>query len=244
MVYLLKTYFGNIFCEVGIADSPKATLLVCPGLPGIPKEQPLLKRLVQDGFNVLYPRYAGTFESDGSFLQQSPVDDLMGMLEIVEKPFTELYGLTERQIKLGKLIILGSSFGASVGMVLASKIPADGIFIAPVANFETQGDYEGEQSMQEIMGFVKRSNKHTYRFAEGGREKLNDGILIPPLADFDYSNSKVLLFHGKDDSTVNPNQSKNISKKTGIELHELPGGHFPLSSMEYELLVNYINKLV
>jgi hypothetical protein len=47
-------------------------IILCDGMPSIPRKQLLSEFLAVKGFWVIYPRYRGTWESDGQFLERSP----------------------------------------------------------------------------------------------------------------------------------------------------------------------------
>lgn len=42
-------------------------IILCDGMPSIPRKQPLMSFLAQKGYWVFYPRYRGAWEAAGSF---------------------------------------------------------------------------------------------------------------------------------------------------------------------------------
>ncbi|HEV2174645.1 MAG TPA: hypothetical protein VGR71_13805, partial [Nitrospira sp.] len=46
-------------------------IILCDGMPSIPRKQSLSKFLASKGFWVIYPRYRGAWESGGEFLRKS-----------------------------------------------------------------------------------------------------------------------------------------------------------------------------
>lgn len=58
--------------------SKKQKLIVlCDGMPSIPRKQSLAEFLAAKGFWVIYPRYRGAWESGGEFLAKSPHQDML-----------------------------------------------------------------------------------------------------------------------------------------------------------------------
>lgn len=65
-------------------------IILCDGMPSIPRKQPLSKFLADQGYWVLYPRYRGAWESDGQFLEKSPHDDIVDIIDDLPKEIEEL----------------------------------------------------------------------------------------------------------------------------------------------------------
>jgi hypothetical protein len=52
-------------------------IILCDGMPSIPRKQPLAEFLSAKGYWVFYPRYRGAWESGGEFLARSPHLDIL-----------------------------------------------------------------------------------------------------------------------------------------------------------------------
>jgi hypothetical protein len=63
------------------AKKKQRLIILCDGLPSIPRKQSLAESLAAKGFWVIYPRYRGTWESDGEFLEKSPHEDVLELLD-------------------------------------------------------------------------------------------------------------------------------------------------------------------
>jgi hypothetical protein len=50
-------------------------IILCDGMPSIPRKPQLSEFLSRKGFWVIYPRYRGAWESTGEFLAKSPHAD-------------------------------------------------------------------------------------------------------------------------------------------------------------------------
>src|SRR6185437_15649735 len=64
-------------------------IILCDGMPSVPRKQPLAKFLAEKGYWVIYPRWRGAWESEGEFLEQSPEQDLKDILDELPKGFRE-----------------------------------------------------------------------------------------------------------------------------------------------------------
>src|ERR1700760_4589815 len=89
-------------------------ILLCDGMPSIPRKQPLVEFLAQKGYWVFYPRWRGAWESDGQFLQHPPQKDLS---DILDAAFGEKFKLLPQEI-----FVIGGSFGGAAAL-LASLDP-------------------------------------------------------------------------------------------------------------------------
>jgi hypothetical protein len=57
-------------------------IILCDGMPSIPRKRPLSEFLAAKGFWVIYPRYRGAWESGGEFLSRSPHEDILEILDV------------------------------------------------------------------------------------------------------------------------------------------------------------------
>jgi pimeloyl-ACP methyl ester carboxylesterase len=97
-------------------------IVLCDGMPSIPRKQPLAEFLAAKGFWVIYPRYRGAWESGGEFLAKSPHEDI---LDIVDEFPTELEEIAfGRRFRLApdQVFVIGGSFGGAAA-ILASLDP-------------------------------------------------------------------------------------------------------------------------
>ncbi len=56
-------------------------IVLCDGMPSIPRKPPLAEFLAAKGFWVIYPRYCGAWESGGHFLEKSPDEDILDIID-------------------------------------------------------------------------------------------------------------------------------------------------------------------
>src|ERR1700746_2695084 len=64
-------------------------IVLCDGMPSVPRKQPLAEFLSKKGYWVFYPRYRGAWESDGVFLERSPHEDILDVIGQLPKGVTD-----------------------------------------------------------------------------------------------------------------------------------------------------------
>src|ERR1700690_1536481 len=65
-------------------------IILCDGMPSIPRKQPLAEFLARKGYWVFYPRYRGAWESGGEFLRRSPHLDILDVVDGLQDEFREV----------------------------------------------------------------------------------------------------------------------------------------------------------
>ena len=56
-----------------------------PGLPEFPRPKEFIEKLVSKGYNVVYLRYNGTFESSGRFLNKNITKNILDLINSLKK---------------------------------------------------------------------------------------------------------------------------------------------------------------
>jgi dipeptidyl aminopeptidase/acylaminoacyl peptidase len=65
-------------------------IILCDGMPSIPRKQALVEFLASKGFWVVYPRYRGAWESGGDFLKRPPHEDILDVIDELPKGIVEI----------------------------------------------------------------------------------------------------------------------------------------------------------
>src|SRR5947209_9679933 len=65
-------------------------IILCDGMPSIPRKQSLVEFLSGKGYWVFYPRWRGSWESGGQFLEKSPHLDILDIVSELTKEIKEL----------------------------------------------------------------------------------------------------------------------------------------------------------
>ncbi len=95
-------------------------VILCDGMPSIPRKQSLSEFLATEGFWVIYPRYRGAWESGGEFLERSPHEDILDIIDDLPKELEEIAFGRRFRLSPDKIFVIGGSFGGAV------KAPVEG----------------------------------------------------------------------------------------------------------------------
>jgi pimeloyl-ACP methyl ester carboxylesterase len=204
-------------------------IILCDGMPSIPRKQSLSEFLAAKGFWVIYPRYRGAWESDGHFLEKSPHEDILDIIadfprEIEEIAFGRRFRLSPDQI-----FVIGGSFGGAAA-ILASLDPRVKRVIAncPVVDWKILDRSEKvETSRDNYAEYIREAFGNGYRLSDANWEKLRSGTFYNPWHHRnEVTPSKILMFHAKDDPDVPYESSRRFADSTGVTLKSLQrGGH-------------------
>ena len=81
-----RTFIDNINCLFTIPEVSNGNIIInCSGLPGQPENYELFSYFTQQGFICIHPKYEGTWESYGKFLEKSPVEDIIKVIDYVSE---------------------------------------------------------------------------------------------------------------------------------------------------------------
>src|ERR1700735_4643306 len=84
-------------------------IILCDGMPSIPRKQPLSEFLAARGFWVIYPRYRGAWESSGQFLEKSPHQDILDIIDDLPKEIEEIAFGRRFRLSPDKIFVIGGS---------------------------------------------------------------------------------------------------------------------------------------
>ena len=205
-------------------------IILAHGMPGAPKAKEVMEFWSQKGFWVFFPRYRGTWESGGEFLKDSPEKDILDVIDVIQKGFTDLWsGRRYRLSVVGcKFFIFGGSFGGPAA-ILCSRDPrvTKAVAFAPVIDWEAPSD----EPMGELGAFLPKGFGNCYRFSKKNWNRLSRNEFYSPIREMGtIVGRKLLLVHAKDDTSVPYSYTKKFATKTGSKLITLrTGGHFGFS---------------
>lgn len=233
MDFLLRTRFKNEIVAEFLPPRRKRksdrVIILCDGMPGVPGKDALAHFLSSKGYWVIYPRYRGSWESGGVFLEKSPVEDVLEIVSelpkgLRERSFGRLFRLHPQQI-----FVIGGSFGgpAAILSTLDPRITR-AVAVCPVVDWKAAAASEGaETSNPDYADFLKDAFGEAYRFPKRNWKKLSSGRFYSPVFEADkVSGDKLLLFHAKDDPVIPFRDVQNFAEKTGARLVlSARGGH-------------------
>jgi esterase/lipase len=204
-------------------------IILCDGMPSIPRKQPLAEFLSGKGYWVFYPRYRGAWESGGEFLEKSPHEDILDVIGGLSAEFREL-GFGKRfRVPADELFVIGGSFGGAAA-ILASLDPRVKKVIANCAVVDwgiLRQSEKKETSNASYSAYIREAFGNGYRLSERNWKKLHNGRFYNP-ADHaqEVIASKVMMFHAQDDPFVPYRSVKKFAELTGVRLKMFRrGGH-------------------
>ncbi len=204
-------------------------IILCDGMPSVPRKQPLAQWLSQKGYWVFYPRWRGAWESDGQFLQRSPQQDLSDIIDELPKGIREVAFGQKFKLSPDEIFVIGGSFGGAAA-ILTSLDPRVKKVIAncPVVDWSIlDEEQKKETSNKSYVAYVREAFGNGYRLSEKNWNKLRSGTFYNPIHHIkDFNPAKILMFHAKDDPYIPWKSVSRFASSAGIKLRLLPrGGH-------------------
>lgn len=204
-------------------------ILLCDGMPSIPRKQPLAEFLAAKGYWVVYPRYRGAWESDGQFLERSPHQDILDVIEELPKGLTEIAFGRRFPLTPDEIFVIGGSFGGAAAILasLDSRV-SKAIANCPVTDWQILDRPEkAETSKENYAEYIREAFGNGYRLTDANWEKLRSWTFYNPWHHrAEIQAGKLMLFHAKDDPVVPYAGSVRFAKVTGTVLQSLQrGGH-------------------
>jgi len=204
-------------------------IILCDGMPSIPRKQPLAEFLSRKGYWVFYPRYRGAWESDGEFLERSPHLDILDVIGGLSKEFRELAFGRRFRVSVDEVFVIGGSFGGTAA-ILCSLDPRVRKVIAncPVVDWGIlRREQKKETSNPSYAAYIRAAFGSGYRLSNRNWNKLRGGKFYSPLHHAgEVTASKVMMFHAQDDPYVPYRSVRKFARLTGARLKLLRrGGH-------------------
>ena len=211
------------------ARKKERVIILCDGMPSVPRKQPLMTFLSERGFWVFYPRYRGTWESDGRFLEKSPHEDILDVIDGLQKRIRESAFGRKFSLSPDKVFVIGGSFGGAAA-ILSSLDPQVTKVIAncPVVDWGILAKEEGkETSNPSYAAYVREAFGNGYQLSDRNWRKLYTGTFYNPAHHIEeFTPEKIMMFHAKDDPYIAYAGVKRFAERAGIKLRTLShGGH-------------------
>ena len=211
------------------ARKKQRAIILCDGMPSVPRKQPLMKFLAGKGYWVFYPRYRGAWESGGEFLERSPHLDILDVIESVPRGFRELAFGRQFRVSPDEVFVIGGSFGGAAA-ILASLYKGVSKVIAncPVVDWAILPESDkAETSNPSYVAYIREAFGNGYRLTDRNWRKLRDGKFYNAAYHAkEIDPAKIMMFHAKDDPNVPYKSVKDFAERTGVKLNTLQrGGH-------------------
>jgi esterase/lipase len=230
---MLRTRFGRDivteFLPPARAGKIQRAIVLCDGMPSIPRKQPLAEFLSRKGYWVFYPRYRGAWESGGEFLERSPHLDILDVIDGLSREFRELAFGQRYRVRAEELFVIGGSFGGAAA-ILCSLDPRVKRVIAncPVVDWGIlRQEQKKETSNPSYAAYIRAAFGNGYRLSERNWKKLHGRKFYNPSYHArEVAASKVMMFHAQDDPYVPYQSVKKFAVRTGVKLKLFGrGGH-------------------
>jgi len=204
-------------------------ILLCDGMPSVPRKQPLARFLAQKGFWVFYPRWRGAWESGGQLLERPPQQDLSDIIDELPKGIREIAFGQKFKLSPDEIFVIGGSFGGAAA-ILASLDPRVKKVIAncPVVDWSIlPEEQKKETSNKSYAAYIREAFGNGYRLSEKNWNKLRSGTFYNPVHHVqELTPAKILIFHAKDDPYIPWRSVNSFAADAGIKLRLLArGGH-------------------
>jgi pimeloyl-ACP methyl ester carboxylesterase len=204
-------------------------IILCDGMPSVPRKQPLCEFLSRKGNWVFYPRYRGAWESAGVFLKRSPHQDILDVIDELPKGWKESALGQNFSVRPDNIFVIGGSFGGAAA-ILCSLDPRVTRVIAncPVVDWSILNKSEKcETSKPSYAAYIREAFGNGYRLSDKNWKKLQGGRFYNPMYRVREINPlKIMMFHAKDDPSVPWRSVERFARRTGAKLKLLArGGH-------------------
>ena len=204
-------------------------IIVCDGMPSMPRKQPLVEFLSGKGYWVFYPRWRGAWESGGQFLERSPHEDILDIVGELPRGVQELAFGQKFRCSPGKIFVIGGSFGGAAA-ILSSLDPRITKVIAncPVVDWSIlRKEQKKETSNPSYPAYIRAAFGNGYRLSAENWNKLHGGVFYNPAHHVkELTPSKILMFHAEDDPYIPWRVVDRFARHAGITLKLLSrGGH-------------------
>lgn len=204
-------------------------IILCDGMPSIPRKQQLSEFLAAKGFWVIYPRYRGAWESRGEFLAKSPHEDILDVLDELPQELEEIAFGQRFRLAPDQVFVIGGSFGGAAAILLSLDPRVKrAVANCPVVDWSILDNAEkAETSKANYAEYIREAFGNAYHLSDANWNKLRSGTFYNPSQHrSEITGSKLMMFHAKDDPNVPYERTREFSKVTGAKLKSLSrGGH-------------------
>jgi pimeloyl-ACP methyl ester carboxylesterase len=232
-IYSGRTRFAqDIVAEFWMPKKPShKAIILCDGCPTVPSKRKVGEFFARKGYWVFHPRYRGSWESGGKFLEESPDEDVLSVAEGLNAGFRNVYDDVEYLLDITEIVVVGASFGGAAA-ILSLKYPLIGkaIALSPLIDWRARSKAEPFDDFTYILteGFGEG-----YRVHKDAWKRLKSGKFFNPIAEAKLIDStRLFVVHATDDDVVPVAPLRAFAKLTKVRpLYLKTGGHFSASSI-------------
>ncbi len=229
-IHSIRTRFAkDIVAEIFFPEKQTGKVAVLAiGAPSGSSKKERLQFLTAHGYVAVLPRYRGTWESDGWFLERSPAQDIRDVVSELEKKKSVIDTLTGKKfpVKVSAVHLFGGSFGGpavllNTDLAIVKKV----VTLSPVIDWSVEGEDEPihEWIRYSLLGYGGAyRTKHTRDWQKPVKTDFYNPIAHVNKID----GKKVFILHAKDDTNVPCDPVIPFATATGASYYLKPhGGH-------------------
>ena len=176
-----------------------------------------------------FPRYRGTWESHGRFLDHSLEYDLFAVIDGMQKRFKDYWTEENYKVHPKEVIIVGTSFGGAAALLASlDKRVKKVICISPVVDWVEE---EKHEPLKDLYKLIRQAYGGVYRINKKNWDRLASGDFYNPVRHMKkYDPAKIMIFHAKDDDVVKYEPVERFAKTLKCRFVSLKkGGHLSSS---------------
>jgi pimeloyl-ACP methyl ester carboxylesterase len=204
-------------------------IILCDGMPSIPRKQRLMEFLSEQGFWVVYPRWRGAWESDGQFMATSPHQDIIDVIDELPRGMRETAFGQHFPLTPDEIFVIGGSFGGAASILCSLDARVKKVIAnCPVVDWSIlQEEQQKETSNPSYPAYIREAFGQAYRLTDKNWNKLHSGRFFNPAHHIgELDGSKILMFHAKDDPFIPWTMVRDFAHRVDSELTLLArGGH-------------------
>lgn len=217
-----RTYVEGVSISIFLADRPKGNIVFASGLPQyIDKYHPVVEHMIKAGYNLIVPRYYGTFDSEGVLTITGATKTVEIATRLAKNgTFYDLYTKGDSDLGVDATYLVGFSFGALPALLQSEQVLKT-ILVCPFVSLEFHDGnkkYNGE-SIKETLDFLRRAFKKTYNFET--LELLED-MRKTKLPD---RRAPFVVVEAEDDKSIPADEIAFLQEKYACDTIKKSGGH-------------------
>jgi pimeloyl-ACP methyl ester carboxylesterase len=197
----------------------------------MPSKHKVAEFFARKGYWVFHPRYRGSWESGGTFLEESPDEDVLLVAEGLNAGFVNIYDGIEYLLDITDITVVGASFGGAAA-ILSLKYPliAKAIALSPVIDWRERSKAE---PFDDFTYILKEGFGEGYRVHNNAWKRLKSGKFYNPTIEAKLiDTSRLFVVHAVDDKIIPIAPLRKFAEHTKLRPFVLRhGGHLSASAV-------------